>query len=65
MTMTYGQGHPGEDATRLGIYTKHRVITLFRYGLGIACIADYLKLPAFVVEAVIREEVDEEGSRAF
>ena len=60
--------HPGENAgQRLGIYTKHRAITLHGYGMTPCEVANYLRLPQFVVEAVIREEAElaEERYREF
>ena len=53
--MMTGQGHPGEDATRLGIYARHRVVSLHEGGMDARHISDYLRLPVFVVEHVLRE----------
>ena len=52
-----GRGHPGEDVG-VQLYTRHRIATLFSYGLDPQYIAEYLGLPVSVVRQVVAEEAE-------
>jgi hypothetical protein len=53
-----GKGHPGEDssARHLGIYCRHRIVTLASYGLEASFISEHIGLPETAVVSVLKEE---------
>jgi hypothetical protein len=50
-------GHPGEGL-EVQLYKRHRIATLFGYGLDAEYIAEYMGLPVSVARRVVVEEID-------